>query len=434
MFNEGVDIPQIDTVLFLRPTDSLTIFLQQIGRGLRLHDGKDYLTILDFVGNSNPEYDFEHKFRAMIGKTHISIKDEIETDFPHLPLGCSIVLERRAKDIIISNIKRATSDGLRKLVKKIKNFNNNYTLPLNISNLLKYENLELINVYKSKNTWGYLLNQADLMKDFIATDFDTQIGRMLGTTWLSTDSITYFEKIKSFLNNEEIFEFKKEETQIFVLMLFYDIFQDSPRKIGYSNAIEGVKDVFKNNSLKKEVLIYLDIRINQCECIEKSYELGFQFPLKVHGRYTRSQILVALQLNTVTSRFPSQSGVAFSKKINTEALFITLDKSEGDYSPSTMYEDYAITEMIFHWQSQNSTKPESIKGLSYINHLNDDKIILLFVREKNIDENGLTMAYVFLGLVNYISHEGSQPMSIKWYLEEPIPPTFYNEARKLAVG
>lgn len=106
MFNEGVDIPQIDTVLFLRPTDSLTIFLQQMGRGLRLHEGKDCLTILDFVGNSNPEYDFEHKFRAMIGKTHIAVKDEIETDFPHLPLGCSIVLERRAKEIIIANIKK----------------------------------------------------------------------------------------------------------------------------------------------------------------------------------------------------------------------------------------------------------------------------------------------------------------------------------------
>jgi superfamily II DNA or RNA helicase len=82
MFNEGVDIPQIDTVLFLRPTESLTIFLQQLGRGLRLYEGKDCLTVLDFVGNSNPEYDFLHKFKAMIGKTHIAIKDEITRDFP----------------------------------------------------------------------------------------------------------------------------------------------------------------------------------------------------------------------------------------------------------------------------------------------------------------------------------------------------------------
>ena len=434
MFNEGVDIPQIDTVLFLRPTDSLTIFLQQMGRGLRLYEGKDCLTILEFVGNSNPEYDFEHKFRAMIGKTHIAVKDEIETDFPHLPLGCSIVLERRAKEIIIANIKKATSLGLRKLVKKIQNFKNSYTLPLNLANLLKFEGLDLVNVYKSKNTWNYLLNEAGLKKDFTPTDFDDQIGRMLGTTWLSTDSIYYFEKVRSFLKNGNSFDTKNAENQILLLMLFYDIFQDSPNKIGYTNAIDGINDVFKNKILKDEVLSYLDVRINQCECIEKNMALNFQFPLKVHGRYTRSQIFVALQLSTQKSKSSNREGVALNNILNTEALFVTLDKSEGDYSPTTMYEDYAITENLFHWQSQNSTKPDSPKGLSYINHLKEGKAILLFVREKNVDENGLTMAYVFLGTAKYVSHKGSQPMSIKWHLEETIPPGLFNESRKLAVG
>ena len=434
MFNEGVDIPQIDTVLFLRPTDSLTIFLQQMGRGLRLHEGKDCLTILDFVGNSNPEYDFEHKFRAMIGKTHIAVKDEIETDFPHLPLGCSIVLERRAKEIIIANIKKATSSGLRKLVKKIQNFNNSYTLPLNLANLLKFERLDLVNVYKSKNTWDYLLNEAGIKKDFIPTDFDVQIGRMLGTTWLSTDSLSYFEKVTAFLKNEINFDFKSSENQIFILMLFYDIFQDSPNKIGYGNAQDGVEDVFKNKILKEEVLNYLEIRINQCECIEKNISLNFQFPLKGHGRYTRSQIFVALQLSTEKSKSSNREGVALNNAFKTEALFVTLVKSEGDYSPTTMYEDYAITENLFHWQSQNSAKPDSPKGVSYINHVKEGKTILLFVREKNVDENGLTMAYVYLGSAKYVSHEGSQPMSIKWLLEEVIPPALYNESRKLAVG
>ena len=101
IFNEGVDIPEIDTVLFLRPTESLTIFLQQLGRGLRLAPNKDCLTVLDFVGNARPEYDFEHKFRALVGKTHTSIIKEIEDEFPHLPLGCYIVLEKKAKEIIL---------------------------------------------------------------------------------------------------------------------------------------------------------------------------------------------------------------------------------------------------------------------------------------------------------------------------------------------
>ncbi len=82
IFNEGVDVPEIDTVLFLRPTESLTIFLQQLGRGLRLAENKDCLSVLDFVGNSRPEYDFEKKFRALIVKTTTPVAKEIEDNFP----------------------------------------------------------------------------------------------------------------------------------------------------------------------------------------------------------------------------------------------------------------------------------------------------------------------------------------------------------------
>src|SRR5690625_4252193 len=119
IFNEGVDIPEIDTVLFLRPTESLTIFLQQLGRGLRLHEGKDVLTVLDFVGHARKEYDFENKFRALIGKTNTKVESEIEKDFPHLPLGCSIILEEKAKDHILENIRNATQVNKRSLINRI---------------------------------------------------------------------------------------------------------------------------------------------------------------------------------------------------------------------------------------------------------------------------------------------------------------------------
>ncbi|MCX6148380.1 MAG: DUF3427 domain-containing protein [Candidatus Kapabacteria bacterium] len=432
MFNEGIDIPQIDTVLFLRPTESLTIFLQQMGRGLRLFEGKDCLTILDFVGNSNPEYDFEHKFRAMIGKTHTTIKYEIDSDFSHLPLGCSIVLEKRAKEIIIENIRKASSSGLVKLLKKIQNFKNSCTLELNLTNLLNFENLSLFDIYRSKNTWNTLLNKAGVEPDFKCTIFDEEIGRMLGTTWLSTDSISYFKKIKSLVENRDFLN--NAENKVFLLFLFYDIFQSAPLQLGYKSVIEGINEVLKNNQLVNEILNYLDIRIKNCECIEKSCNLDFTFPLKLHGRYTRNQIFVALNLNKEDSKSSNREGVAENKFLNIEALFVTLDKSEGDYSPTTMYQDYAITDLMFHWQSQNSAKPNSPKGLSYINHSQKGKKILLFVREKNEDENKLTMGYIFLGQLKYVSHEGSQPMSIIWLLEDSIPPTLLSESRKLAVS
>ena len=94
LYNEGVDIPEVNTILFLRPTESLTVFLQQLGRGLRLSEGKECLTVLDFVGQAHKNYNFEEKFRALIGKSNRSVKDNIENGFLSLPKGCYIQLEK----------------------------------------------------------------------------------------------------------------------------------------------------------------------------------------------------------------------------------------------------------------------------------------------------------------------------------------------------
>jgi hypothetical protein len=120
--------------------------------------------------------------------------------------------------------------------------------------------------------------------------------------------------------------------------------------------------------------------------------------------------------------------------LNTEILFVDLIKSEKDFSPSTMYQDYAISDTLFHWQSQNATRPDRGKGLSYIDHVSLDKKILLFVRERNEDEFGNTIAYVFLGEGEYIEHYGSKPMSITWKLKIPMPPYLWKDSAKMAVG
>ena len=93
-YNEGVDIPQVNTVLFLRPTESATVFLQQLGRGLRLYPGKDCLTILDFIGQANKKYNFGMKFEAMVGKGRKSLRKHIDEGFSNLPRGCYIELEK----------------------------------------------------------------------------------------------------------------------------------------------------------------------------------------------------------------------------------------------------------------------------------------------------------------------------------------------------
>src|SRR5690606_38015431 len=184
MFNEGVDIPEIDTVLFLRPTESLTIFLQQLGRGLRLHESKDVLTVLDFVGNAHPDYDFESKFRALIGKTNNTVLKEIENDFNHLPLGCSIVLEKKAKEVILNNIRRATSFGKRDLVRRLQNYINQTSSPLSLSNFLRINNIPYQRLYL-RGTWSALCADAGLLNDFDRSN-EKHYMVMLRKKWAAT--------------------------------------------------------------------------------------------------------------------------------------------------------------------------------------------------------------------------------------------------------
>lgn len=105
LYNEGVDIPEIDTILFLRPTESLTIFLQQLGRGLRLSEGKECLTVLDFIGQANKKYNFEEKFAALLSHSNHSMQYEVKKGFVSLPKGCYIQLEKKASEVILANIR-----------------------------------------------------------------------------------------------------------------------------------------------------------------------------------------------------------------------------------------------------------------------------------------------------------------------------------------
>lgn len=431
IFNEGVDIPEIDTVLFLRPTESLTVFLQQLGRGLRLSEGKDCLTVLDFVGNARAEYDFENKFRALIGKTTTSVSKEIEDDFPHLPLGCSIVLEKKAKEIILSNIKNATTLNVNQLIKKITDYKHQTSLPLSLKNFMSLYNIPLEVIYK-KDSWSRLCQRAGVIDDF---DFvnEKQIYSAISKKWLATNSLTYFEFILSLAKkdfNIKVTDFSETE-KLMLLMLHYDIWQNA---LGFESLEESINQIGKNQILVEEIIEVLEILIDKVDFKEINIELPYKQPLKLHARYTRDQILVAFGLSSFDKKSSSREGVAENQYLKTELLFINLIKSEEDFSPTTMYDDYAISETLFHWQSQNSSRPEKGKGLSYINHLREDKIILLFVREKAKDENNNTMGYVFIGDAKFVESEGAKPMNIKWELNEPMPHYLWSQSAKMSIG
>jgi superfamily II DNA or RNA helicase len=433
IFNEGVDIPEIDTVLFLRPTESLTVFLQQLGRGLRLAEGKECLTVLDFVGNARPEYDFGSKFRALIGKTSTSVQKEIESDFPHLPLGCSIILEKKAKESILENIRKATSLNINQLLNKIRNFQHQTTLPFSLKNFTEFNNISLETIYK-KDNWSRLCQKAGIIEDFEENN-EKQISSAIAKKWLSTKSTSYFNFLLRIAKqgfNIHLSDFDENE-QTMLLMLHYDVWQVPGL---FASLEDSIKEIGKNKILVKEILEVLEILIDRVDFREVDIELPYIQPLKIHARYTKDQILVAFKMSTFENKSSNAIGVgvAENKNINTELLFIDLIKSEEDYSPTTMYNDYAISEFLFHWQSQNQTRDDSGKGPTYIKHKELGKRILLFVRERAKNEFGNTIGFVFIGDGKFISYEGSKPMSIKWELNEPMPMYLWKDSAKMSVG
>jgi hypothetical protein len=214
-------------------------------------------------------------------------------------------------------------------------------------------------------------------------------------------------------------------------MLHYDVWQTEG---GFNSIEDSIRAIGRNPKLSEEITELLELLTDKIDFIEKEANLSYSQPLKLHSRYTREQVLAAFGLSTFEKKSSNREGVAENKVLKTEILFVDLIKSESDFSPSTLYQDYAISGTLFHWQTQNNTRPDKGKGLSYIHHEKSGKTILLFVRERNDNEYGNTMSFVFIGEAKYLEHYGSKPMSITWELKEPMPHYLWKETAKMAIG
>jgi hypothetical protein len=153
-------------------------------------------------------------------------------------------------------------------------------------------------------------------------------------------------------------------------------------------------------------------------------------PLNLHGSYTREQILLALGVGSFDSPRSSREGVLHVPERKVDAFFADINKSEADFSPTTMYDDYAITDSLFHWQSQSGTSENTATGQRYIRHREQGYTPLLFIRNRKNISNGLTSPYLFVGPLTYQRHEGARPMSIIWKMEHALPAKVLAWARR----
>jgi superfamily II DNA or RNA helicase len=431
IYNEGVDIPEVNTVLFLRPTESLTVFLQQLGRGLRLAEGKECLTVLDFIGQAHKKYNFEDKFAALLSNTTRSVTREIKDGFVSVPKGCYIQLEKLAAKYIMDNI-RASYGNTAGLVSRVASFEEDSGLTLTLKNFLDYYHLDPRSIYKF-SSFSRICARADAIEDFDEPIEDTLTKAFARLSVIDSRRwISFLLDILPKLSNVNLTSLTPVEQRM--LQMFYiTVWGKAAESWDNEEALSNLQALSNSPTLIGELTSLLQYQYERIDFIDEPVNLGFDCPLDLHCTYTRDQLLVAMDfMKPATVR----EGVKWLPEKQLDVFFVTLNKSDKDYSPTTMYNDYSINETLFHWQSQSTTNATGNVGQRYINHKKRGSKVLLFVREFKSDRiipNGVG-AYTFLGTANYVTHSGSRPMNITWKLDRPIPAKYLKKTNKMVVG
>jgi superfamily II DNA or RNA helicase len=426
LFNEGVDIPEVDTVMFLRPTESLTVFLQQLGRGLRRSDYKEALTVLDFVANADRRYRMDRKFRALLARQSVDLARECEHGFPTLPPGCAISLDREAQDRILNNIRQYAQPNRMVVLDEIRRYRADHGRPPSLREYLATFDRDVIDVYQ-RGTWGSLCEEA-IGASATQPRIDTKHVQSAMKRMCMIDDRSWIGSIRSIISSARGSGWHPGSPMehLHATMLGRTLWKDADAPRDTTDLVDRLR---QEPIICDEIESLLDVAGSRISADPIAIPLGFDHALSLHAQYTLDQVLSALGMLRSNQLNNLREGVKFDPERRVYLMFVTLTKSEADYSESTRYEDYAVSSTHFHWQTQNSAAPHSAGGMRIINHRARGIKLLLFVRDRNEDRN-VTLPYVFLGEFQYESHEGSKPMSVMGKLTHPIPASMLRSAMK----
>ncbi len=412
LFNEGVDIPEANLVLFLRPTDSLTVFLQQLGRGLRHAKGKECLVVLDFVAQMHKKYRVDRKFAALLSGRRFNIKKEVESGFPHVPAGCSIQLEAQAMEQVIANIKAAYSNLKNYVKETVATFEKDTGKRLTFGNYIQTYEIDparLLDV-KSWSAW-----KDDALGLVAEPEPDYEPLKQAAERVAQATGPNYLKAIKGLPQSGLGMMATGDRA---ATMLHGLIWQKPGSKLGMTDR----SDTF--NRLKLNPKGLADI----AEVAE--YKLGVtatqglrpyaDLPLELHAHYGNDEIQAAFGRDIFAESGQKGVGVLHFPWCKAYALLITLNKSDRDFSPSTMYRDYPISRELFHWESQSNTTQKSESGQNLICHEAKGYSVHLFVRSTRT-VGPATAPFQYLGKAKHIEHKGECPISFIWKLEHQMP-------------
>lgn len=413
IFNEGVDIPDVNTLLMLRPTESATVFIQQLGRGLRKSASKNCLTVLDFVGNQNKNFRFDMKYSRLLGLGRRKLADAVENGFPYLPTGCHFELDKVSREQVLENLRTLLKFNKGYFMNDIRNMGDK-----SLSDYIEAADVELSDLYRNGRSFT-LLKQMVFEPDRPIDPIDADISKAIGRALHIDDA----ERIAAYANFVSTGKVSPDDP--YSMMFGYLLFNSSVTKENIQSKIDEVRSsaVFDEFG---EVLKILDKKRSR---VTPGRGLD-DVPLEVHATYSRAEILAGFGVSFTGA---DVSGVRYVEDKKADLAFVTLNKSELHFSPTTMYADTAISSRVFQWESQSATAESGKVGQRYINHKSLGSTFHLFVRDYKIDpESGVTMPYLYLGPANYMEHTGSKPMRIRWHLEREIPADILAKSKVIA--
>jgi hypothetical protein len=427
VFSEGFDLPEINLVLFLRPTESLTVFLQQLGRGLRHAPEKDCLTVLDFVGQAHRKYRMDRKYAALLRRSRRRIDREIESDFPSLPLGCNIELERVAREHVLKNIANSLASLNSFVPEAIRTYPAETGQSLSLGGFLDHTGLSPIDLFRGK-TWSEWKDAAAGTK----TVYDPHLRdarNALRRLSLRTDSrlLKNIDTLCEPIAAESRPTYGMKETE--AAAIHYLLWSQKGADLGVSSYQESFDLWLKNASTRSDVSELIKWRISHPAFPVQDFDTRRGGFLKLHAAYGLREILAAFELTTLQSTGPTGTGVVHIKARRTYLHLVTFRKDERDFSPTTRYRDYPITPSILHWESQSGISANSQTAQNYLRFKEREYTILFFARlDKQI--NGETAPFVFLGPASALqSCESERPLKMVWELAYPMPAAMFEEAR-----
>jgi hypothetical protein len=413
LFNEGVDVPSVDTLLLLRPTESATLFLQQLGRGLRKNKDKSVCTVLDFVGTHRKEFRFDLRLRGLLGGTRNHLKEQVEKSFPFLPAGCHMELDHVAREIILESLKTALPNRWSEKVSELQRMINAGIAP-SLRSYLKETGLDLSDIYSSKKSWSDYLEAVNISLHATGPQESAlrrAIGRLLHID--DEERLDFYIDILDSTNSPRLDTLTSREHRM-VRMLVASSCEQVLEKT--DSVEEGIAKLWSHPQVVAEIRELFSLLRDRMDHIHTSLSSNKDTPLQIHGKYTRIEILAAFGIGGYAKTRPWREGALWVADEKVDVLAFTLDKSEGNFSPTTMYRDYAISRELIHWESQSRTRSSSTTGKRYRNHASEGTEIMLFARE-NTNER----AFWFLGPATYVTHESERPMGITWKLDVPLP-------------